>query len=241
MREMGVIGFGNFGRFMAPFLKPYFDLTVFDQRDVTQEAKDLDVTAGTLAETAAKPFVVYAVPVQYLESALRESQVWLRPDAVIFDVSSVKVRPLESLLQYAPETAEIIGLHPLFGPQSGATGIAGLNITLCPTRTQQAAQIETFLRDKLRLNVHVRSPEEHDRRMAYVQALTHFIGRALNRMDIPDVAQKTLAYQSLLDIKVNLGGDSWDLFRTIEQENPFAQEVRAQFLTELSKLHETLS
>ena len=41
----------------------------------------------------------------------------------------------------------------------------------------------------------------HDQQMAYVQALTHFIGRAVNDMDIPDVEQKTVAYQYLLDIK----------------------------------------
>jgi prephenate dehydrogenase len=76
--------------------------------------------------------------------------------------------------------------------------------------------------------------------MAYVQALTHFVGRAVNEMDIPDVEQKTPAYQYLLDIKRNLGQDSWDLFLTIENENPYAQKVRQDFLNELETLNKKL-
>lgn len=90
-----------------------------------------------------------------------------------------------------------------------------------------------FFSKELKLNVLERTPMIHDKQMAYVQALTHFIGRAVNEMDIPDVEQKTPAYQYLLDIKRNLGQDSMDLFLTIEKENPYAKEIREQFLEEL--------
>ena len=60
-----------------------------------------------------------------------------------------------------------------------------------------------FFSQILKLNVLERSPELHDKQMAYVQALTHFVGRAVNNMDIPDVEQKTPAYQHLIDIKKN--------------------------------------
>jgi prephenate dehydrogenase len=90
------------------------------------------------------------------------------------------------------------------------------------------------------LNVLERTPVTHDKQMAYVQALTHFIGRSINQMDIPDVEQKTPAYQYLLDIKRNLGQDSMDLFLTIEIENPFAKEVREHFLQELQVLNSYL-
>jgi prephenate dehydrogenase len=59
-------------------------------------------------------------------------------------------------------------------------------------------------------------------------------------MDIPDVEQKTPAYQYLLDIKRNLGKDSMDLFLTIEKENPYAKAVRDQFIVELENLNRML-
>ena len=57
--------------------------------------------------------------------------------------------------------------------------------------------------DELELNLLKRTPEVHDKQMAYVQALTHFIGRAINEIDIPDIEQKTPAYQFLLNICIH--------------------------------------
>ena len=43
-----------------------------------------------------------------------------------------------------PEKVEIIGTHPLFGPQSGRAGIAGMRVAFCPVRTTRAEQIKRF-------------------------------------------------------------------------------------------------
>ena len=60
-------------------------------------------------------------------------------------------------------------------------------------------------------------------------------------MDIPDVDQKTNAYQQLLNIKRYLGQDSFELFKTIEEENPYAKSVREHFMKELEQLHNLLN
>lgn len=144
------------------------------------------------------------------------------------------------MLKYLNDEVQIVGTHPLFGPQSGKNGIKGLNFVICPVRYNKTDKLIDLFGNKLELNVMIRTPEEHDRQMAYVQGITHFVGRALNHMDIPDVEQKTPAYQFLLDIKRNLGGDSWDLFLTIENENPFARPVREHLMEELQKLDDQL-
>ncbi|MFN3404679.1 MAG: prephenate dehydrogenase/arogenate dehydrogenase family protein [Cytophagaceae bacterium] len=236
MKELGFIGFGSFGQFIIPHLKPYFKITVFDKKDFSAEAKEKGVKWGTLKEAASKDFVALAVPVQYLEELLIEVKDMVKPKSVVFDLSSVKVKPIELMIKYLPPTVEIIGTHPLFGPQSGKNGIAGLNMVVCPVRTKKNWNLIRFFGHELKLNVLERTPLVHDQQMAYVQALTHFIGRAVNEMDIPDVEQKTPAYQYLLDIKRNLGQDSWDLFFTIEKENPYAKGVRDQFIEELRRL-----
>jgi prephenate dehydrogenase len=240
MKKLGFIGFGNFGRFIIPHLKPFFDITVYDSTDLSKEAKLAGVKWGTLAETAAQDFVALAVPVQFLEDLLLQIKSIVRPKALVFDLSSVKIKPLELMLKHLPKNVEIIGTHPLFGPQSGKNGIAGLNLVICPVRTKRNGNLSRFFSRELKLNVLERTPLDHDKQMAYVQALTHFIGRAVNQMDIPDVEQKTPAYQYLLEIKRNLGQDSMDLFLTIENENPFAKDVRDRFIEELVKLNKTL-
>jgi prephenate dehydrogenase len=45
----------------------------------------------------------------------------------LVDVTSVKVKPLEIIEKYFPKDKfQILGTHPMFGPQSGASGIKKL-------------------------------------------------------------------------------------------------------------------
>jgi prephenate dehydrogenase len=244
MKDLGFVGFGNFGKFFIPHLKPHFDsVTVFDTRDYyEEEARALGLHVGTLAEVLSKEVIILAIPVQYLEQFLIENGNKVNPKALVMDVSSVKVKPIALMEANLPQTCEIVGTHPLFGPQSGKNGIQGLNFVLCPKRYKDGTvkMLINLFQNRLQLKVLERTVEEHDKQMAYVQGITHFIGRALNRMDIPDVEQKTPAYQYLLDIKRNLGGDSWDLFLTIENENLSAKVVRDEFLEELHRLNDEL-
>lgn len=239
-QTLGVVGFGNFGKFLVKHLLPFFEISVFDQRDISTECEVLGVRCGSLSDVVARDVVVLAIPVQYLEAWLKESSHLFNPKALVVDVSSVKVKPVELMLRYLPETVEIVGTHPLFGPESGKHGITGLNIVLCEVRTTQIDSIRCFLTDKLSLNVIESTPQEHDQQMAYVQALTHFVSRALKEMKLPDVPQKTPTYQSLLHIQNTLGNDSEELFRTIQTENSLAQAVRQQFLNILEQINRRL-
>lgn len=240
MKEIGLVGFGSFGQFAARYLKPHFEITAYDKVPDKSAVKKYGIKWGTLEEVASKETVILAIPVQYLEELLLELKKIINPNALVMDVSSVKIKPIKMMLQHLPSTVQIIGTHPLFGPQSGKDSVEGLNMVLCPVRTTKFKSVSTFLAKTLKLNVLERTAETHDKQMAYVQALTHFIGRAVNEMDIPDVEQKTPAYQYLLNIKRNLGQDSMDLFLTIEKENPFAKEVREQFIEELNNLNNFL-
>ena len=64
---------------------------------------------------------------QKLEPVLKEVAPFIKPGALVVDVASVKVKPTGWMEQHVPAHADIVGLHPLFGPQSGKNGIAGLS------------------------------------------------------------------------------------------------------------------
>ncbi|WMJ73540.1 prephenate dehydrogenase/arogenate dehydrogenase family protein [Cytophagaceae bacterium ABcell3] len=240
MKNLGIVGFGSFGQFIVPHLKPYFNIYVHDRMDLSDAASKLGVKWGSLKEVVQKDIVVLGVPVQYLEDLVISVKDIINPHALVLDISSVKIKPVDLMMQHLPSSVQIVGTHPLFGPQSGRNGIKGFNMVVSPVRTRLYGNLFRFFSKILELNVLERTPVVHDKQMAYVQALTHFIGRAVNEMDIPDVEQKTQAYQYLLDIKRNLGQDSLDLFLTIEKENPFAKEVRDQFIDELNILNKKL-
>lgn len=238
---MGILGFGSFGRFLTPYLMPYFNITVYDREPAAKKAaENMHIYHGTLQEAINCQIIVIAVPVQYLESLLTEIYQDINPQALVLDVSSVKVEPLRMMSRYLPSGNSIIGTHPLFGPQSGKKGIDGLSIVLCPVHTKDINKLKYFLSKFLDLKLLIRTPEVHDEQMAYVQALTHFIGRAINQMDIPGLELETPAYHYLIDIKKNLGQDSYDLFLTIENWNPYAKKIREHFIQELTKLNKAL-
>jgi len=200
--------------------------------------KEFGIENSSLKEFKNVNIIILAVPVQHLEKVLDDLSKKIKDEVLVIDVSSVKEKPVEMMLSKLPKSTQILGTHPLFGPQSGANGIAGLNMVLCPVRIddKKFKRIAYFLEDEIGLNLLIRTPKVHDKQMAYVQALTHFIGRAINEIDIPDIEQKTPAYQYLLDIKKNLGKDSMELFLTIERENPYSEGIIDEFLKELHRL-----
>ena len=150
---VGIVGFGNFGRFMCTHLRSRFNIRVHDRLDVADEAAQLGVKSAPLPEVAASEILVLAVPVQNMEEVLRDLRGVPRLPELVMDVGSVKVKPLDLMARHLPKRVEIVGTHPMFGPQSGRHGIAGLKVVLCPLRTRRLARIRDFLSRELRLEV----------------------------------------------------------------------------------------
>ncbi len=241
MTEIGIIGFGQFGQFMARHLALFFDVTVCDAADRQIEAEKSGVSWRQFETVASKEIVIFAVPLQAFEAVLNRAAPFLQPHALCLDVCSVKLKPVEMMLAQLPESVEIIGTHPLFGPQSGQGGIEGLRIALCPVRTTQTARVRNFLADQLKLNVFEKSPEEHDREMAHVQALTHFVARALDELHVEESELATVSYEELMRAARLVSEDSWELFQTIQQGNPFADAKRRAFIEKLIELENRVS
>lgn len=228
---MGLIGVGAFGAFAVPHLAAHFDLRLYDrERDLATLALPRGARPAALAEAAAQAIVVLAVPLAGLRGVAREIAPMLRPGALVVDVSSLKVKPLAILEETLPAHVDIVGTHPLFGPQSGSGGIEGLRIAVCAGRGRRSAAVGRFLAQSLRLDVIATTPERHDREMAYVQGLTHLLGRVLVAMDIPPLDLTTPTFEHMMRMVSSVRHDTDELYRTITVENPFAAEVKARFL-----------
>jgi prephenate dehydrogenase len=237
MTSIGIIGYGQFGQFMAYHLSQYFDVLVYDKE--VKDERDPFIVA--FEDVCACPAVIFAVPLSDLEDAAREVAKRIHKDALIIDVTSVKERPLEILKKHFPGH-EILGTHPIFGPQSGKDGIVGFPIVLSNVSfsDEHYAAVKSFCADRLKLKIVERTPEQHDREIAIVMGLSHFIGRALKHLDIQDYETNTFSYHQLVELRDLLKEDSWELFETIQKGNPYAQEVREQFMQELQSLQERL-
>ena len=237
MKRLGLIGFGQFGRLAADILKDRFDVLVSDPApEAAARAAELGVGCGPLEEAASREVVVVAVPVAAMREVFKAIAPHLKPGALVADVGSVKMLPSQWMLELLPEHVDLVATHPLFGPQSVARdGLPGLRFVICPVRGQRHERVAALGRE-LGLAVTVTTPEEHDREMAYVQALTHLIGRSLVNLGIPDERLATQSYQHLLDLCGLIGADTFELFTAIQTQNPFAPQVVQAFVDQARSL-----
>lgn len=236
-KQLGLIGFGQFGRLAAELLRSRFEIVVHDSAGLGAEIAAMGVTPGTLAEAAAQPIVVVAVPVSAMRQVFAAIAGHLQPGALVVDVGSVKMLPMQWMLELLPHHVDIVATHPLFGPQSARQGLAGQPMIIVPVRGERHHKIFA-LAEEMGLKPSITTAEEHDKEMAYVQALTHLIGRALVNIDIPDEMLKTRSYQHLLDLCGLIGNDTFELFTAIQTENPYAPQVARAFVGEAQKLLE---
>lgn len=238
MKRLGLIGFGQFGHLAASVLKDHFDVLVSDPAPgVADRARELGVSAGSLEAAAGCDVVVVAVPVAAMREVLAAVAPHLQPGALVIDVGSVKTLPARWMAELLPASVDIVATHPLFGPQSAQAGLRGQRFVVCPIRGDRHDRVAAFGRE-LGLAVTVTTPEEHDEEMAYVQALTHLIGRSLVNLGIPDERLATQSYQHLLELCGLIGADTFELFSAIQTQNPFAPKVANAFVEEARRLLE---
>lgn len=235
-KTLGLIGYGAFSAFVAPYLTPHFTVKAWNRSGFDKWLQPEEMTIAELEEVAACDIVVIGVTVQAFDALLPRIAPVIKDGALVLDVASVKVKPAELMLQHLPSHCDIIATHPLFGPESGRNGIAGLKCVVAPVRTTRLAEVVSFLTEKLELEVLEKSPEEHDQEMAWVQGLPHYVVRALQDLNPPSSELATPAYQHLRKVQELLCNDSEELFMTIEKENPCAAEVRRRFLKHLQEI-----
>jgi len=236
---LGLIGFGQFGRLAASVLAPHYDIVVFDTAPLQGAIEGMRLRAGSLEQAATCDVVIVAVPVLAMPAVFTAIAQHLKPGTLVVDVGSVKVQPVQWMLELLPAHVDIVATHPLFGPQSARGGLAGQRLVVCPVRGDRHGCI-VDLAERLGLTVSVTTPEAHDQEMAYVQALTHLIGRSLVNLGIPDETLKTDSYQHLLDLCGLVGGDSFELFRAIQTQNPYATDVVRTFVAQAQELLDQL-
>jgi len=239
---LGLMGVGAFGRLMLKHLMPHFDVRAFDPSpEAVAYGRELGIAMVSPEEVAQAELILLGPPVQRMGEAVEMIKDHLKPGALVMDVGSVKYNIAQLLQKELPEHVDIVCTHPLFGPQSGKNGIAGLKMVVCPVRNEARAQkVADFLRSKLELNVFVITPEAHDREIATVMGLSHLIAKVLLEMEPLPRNLTTKSYEKIIEGVDMLRYDSMELFLAIERDNPFSLDVRKAFFAKADALRQFL-
>ncbi len=159
--EIGIIGGTHgTGRFFADF---------FRKEGYTVHVAGRTSGMPLVELTERCRVVIIAVPIDATCDVIRKTGPLMGNDSLLADLTSLKVEPVRAMLESS--ISEVVGIHPLFGPN--VPGIAGENIALCPARgVSWFNWLRKVFSRRGALLVEC-SPEEHDEKMAMIQALIH--------------------------------------------------------------------
>lgn len=237
-QDVGIIGYGRFGRLWASLLAPHHRVRVAD-------ANVLPVNEYLpLPELCAHARVIFlCVPINQVERVVGEISPFLQPGTVVFDTCSVKVHPANVLTAQLGQRADLtlVATHPMFGPDSAARGVEGLPMVVWRlSGSEQVYAAWTRFFRTLGIRTVEMDPAEHDRLAAYSQGVTHYIGRVLDRLDLHATPIDTEGFRILRALVAQTCNDSWELFQDLQQYNPYTREMRARLQAALDDVHEQL-
>ena len=237
--NIGLLGYGRFGQLVYRHLPARRVTGVFD----SDRAKLTGLShAATIERVLTANFVILATPISAIDAVCRRIAPSLREGQVIIDTCSVKQYPVDCMLSRLPSEVQILGSHPLFGPDSGRNGIGGMKIAVCPVRIEPANYdcIRSFLRG-LDLEVIETTPEEHDRRLARTQAIFHLISQALKELDWRGQQLSTPGPAAFYRLAESVQNDTAELFLDMERRNVYAKACRRRFIRKLVEIDELLA
>jgi len=245
-RTFGIIGYGHFGRFMArSFASRTGEVLVADTDSDKLPKHAKGIRGADLDEVARCDVVIVAVPYSALEDVLKEIRDSLPVRTVVLDTVSTKEWSTALLANILGHHPNILATHPLFGPPSMKKMRKGQHLVVTHAVGERAEGFVGFLEKKFGLLVHRMSPEEHDRTMAYMQALPFFIARALVDLDILDLPNRDVlslpSFEKLTSIAAIEMHHTDAMFDTSQRSNPFAADARRAFIKALSTLNEEIA
>jgi prephenate dehydrogenase len=237
---VAIVGYGRFGRALGALL----DAAGMGYRALDPAADIPEAhRAGSVQEllTGAE-LVVVAIPVPRMRALLEELSPSLRPEQLVLDVGSVKVKPVQAMTEVLGTRVPWVGTHPLFGPLSLTMAERPLRVVVCPNplHPDVARRARVFF-ERLGCEVIEQSPEGHDRVMAHTHALTFFVAKGMvdagSGVNVPFAPASFKALSRTIEI---VRSDAGHLFTAIQHENPFAQEARRHLLEALGAIHREL-
>lgn len=233
-----------------------------------KQINELDLEPGKTALSEAQlkaalpssDVIIFSVPINKLEDAVKSVAPHLPHGCIVTDVSSVKMLPMQIMEKYCPASAAgVVGAHPLFGPESmegNGDSSPGLDnrflqkelnqkrVAIVPEKKSTPEQISTV--DALfRLAgclTFTCTPEEHDRAVAVIQGLNFISNLAYfsTAADLPELDKfVTPSFKRRLQAAKTMLTEDAELFVNIARHTPQLREAMESYthaLEEAAKL-----
>lgn len=239
---VGIVGSrGAFGRWLGRFFREQMGLAVVG-RD-----PDGDVALSERALVEASDVLVFAAPIRLapalidhyatLAAGCERGRLWL-------DITSIKRGPVAALLR---SQAEVVGLHPMCAPPKAPT-LKGRVLVVCEARLDRWRGWLGSLLQALEAECVAATPDQHDSRMALVQAMVHachLAQAAVLRASAPGIAGpadvmpfRTVSFELDMTVAARILSGNPAIYEDIQFGNPDVLPMLERLLAALGTLRD---
>lgn len=235
--SIGIVGHGNFGALLSQIFTMHWGqskLQVHDPEQTVDQESFFD-----LADVCRADLLFLCVPISSMTHVLETIKPLLAESTTVIDVCSVKMYAVEQMKVILGEDRRMIATHPMFGPQSTKQGtdFYGLNMVMHNLSAPSFVyDVVTQFWRNLGVNVVEMTPEDHDRYAAYSINYNHLMGRVGEAIGLQTTPIDTKGFRVIYDALQYVTSDTWELFRDMQQHNPFAQEMRDKVRTAMTHI-----
>lgn len=197
------------------------------------EEAGVDFARNNIEAVKDVDLVMVSVPIPVAPRVIDEIAPYVKKGAVISEISSLKSDVVKALVEAARLKVRPLSLHPLFGP--GAQKLRGRKIAVIPIIDAEA---EKNLAKELfpEAETVVVDAEEHDRAMALVLSLPHFMNVVFasvigeeNLETLKRLGGTTFTLQ--LTLAESVMTDDPALQATIQMDNKYVSQYLDDFLS----------
>ncbi len=221
-KSIGIIGYGQFGRFVAEVFEQQFNTIVYSRSNPIDNVKFFSIE-----EVCKADFLIPCVPIAKFRETLELIKPHLQPQTVVVDVCSIKVYPKTCLHEVLPDQKAVC-THPMFGPESykhNGGSVKGFNLMIenLTLAAPEYSGLVEFLQQKLELNVVEMDSDEHDRLACEFHFTTLFVALGLKDLKLKRTSIDTSSAKYMHDFIERVGQDK-GIMRDMYRYNPYCAQ-----------------
>jgi len=241
-------GAGAVGELYADLFSRYgYDVAILDSNETAAKmlAKKNNYIIAEKETIEASDFVIFSVPIDKTKQAIEEHGPSIKDYAWAMDTTSVKINPMQALLENTNEYVNILGTHPMFRP---TIGFNNQNVAFTKQRIvdeQNSTELQDIYDMFTNEGAHIieRTADRHDQMMAVIQGLSHLqnliFTNSIEKSDF-DIKEldlvSTPVYNMLLDSALRMLAGDPRLPALIQIYNPYCKPL----ISDIKKIYDMI-
>jgi len=246
--NIGIVGFGTFGKFLAKTIQNYHHVSCTDSSDKSIEAESMNIDFYQNYDMSSflenLDIVILAVPLIHFEKLLDSLPTQKLSNKLIVEVCPLSNHPKQLLLSKLSLNTDILCANCLFGPRTNnlQSGWDGLPVIFDKVRISDFHRYNSFLDifKKERCHIVEMKAEQSDLIVGDSEFITHLTGRLLDRYSLSTLPVVSKEYAALLDLVEITSQFSFDTFFGLYQYCPNSKATLEKMRDNLAKIEKQL-